>query len=75
MTSVKIELSSDEALVLHAWITRFNKRRSNDFEDQAEQRVLWNVESLLEESLVEPFLEEYDSLLAQARDRVRDSTT
>lgn len=72
MTSVRIELSVDEALVLHAWVSRFNKREDNEFEDQAEQRVLWDVESLLEESLTEPFLEDYDSLVARARDRVRD---
>lgn len=72
MTSVRIELSADEALVLHAWISRFNRREDNEFEDRAEQRVLWDVESVLEESLVEPFHEDYDSLLTAARDRVRD---
>jgi hypothetical protein len=72
VTSIRIELDADEALVLHAWISRMNKRDAIEFEDQAEQRVLWDVESLLEESLAEPFLEEYDSLLAAARDRVRD---
>jgi hypothetical protein len=72
MPSVRIELSLDAALVLHAWISRINKREDNEFEDQAEQRVLWDVEALLEESLAEPFLNEYDSLLARARDRIRD---
>ena len=42
---VSIELSGDEALVLFEWITRFNKREDAEFEDQAEQRVLWDIES------------------------------
>jgi type VI protein secretion system component VasK len=72
MTSVRIELSNDEAMVLHSWVARFNQREDNQFEDQAEQRVLWNLEALLEKSQADPFLEEYDSLVASARARVRD---
>ena len=44
------------------------------FEDQAERRVLWNVECELERVLVEPFLPDYDEWLRKARDAVRDST-
>ena len=69
---VQLDLSGDEALVLFEWITRFNKRQDAEFEDQAEQRVLWDVEALLEAALVEPFSGDYDQLLAEARERVRD---
>lgn len=70
---ITIELSGDEALVLFDWIKRFNEKESIDFEDQAEERVLWNLEALLEKSLVVPFTSEYTTLLMKARDRMRDS--
>lgn len=73
MTSVSIELTSDEAMVLHSWIAKFNRSEDSRFEDQAEQRVLWNLEALLEKSQTEPFVAEYDALVAGARDRIRDS--
>jgi hypothetical protein len=72
VTSVSIELSSDEAMVLHSWVARFNRSEDSQFEDQAEQRVLWDLEAVLEKSQIEPFAEEYDALLAGARERVRD---
>ncbi|OLF09729.1 hypothetical protein BLA60_18275 [Actinophytocola xinjiangensis] len=69
---VVVELDGDEALVLFDWISRINRRGAAEFEDQAEQRVLWDIECSLEKSLVEPFGEDYPALLAAARDRVRD---
>lgn len=69
---VRIDLSSDEALVLYDWVCRTNNRTDGLFQDQAEQRVLWDVEAMLERHLVEPFRDDYDALLAAARDRVRD---
>ena len=70
---VTVELTGDEALVLFEWIKRFNAQDHNDFEDQAEARVLWDIEAMLEKTLVEPFDPEYDRLLAAARATVRDS--
>lgn len=70
---VGIELSRDEALVLYEWVRRFNMREDVDFEDQAEERVLWDIEASLESALDEPFGDGYTDLLAVARDRVRDS--
>ncbi|GAB2570322.1 hypothetical protein [Kribbella endophytica] len=69
---VQIELTGDEALVLFEWVSRFNKREDVEYEDQAEQRVLWDVEATLEAALVEPFSSEYVQLLTAARARVRD---
>lgn len=70
----QLELSRDEALVLFDWITRFNNRdEETSFEDQAEQRVLWNLEAMLEQVLVEPFDSNYEAILAKARAKVRDS--
>ncbi|QQR89554.1 MAG: hypothetical protein IPJ88_15360 [Myxococcales bacterium] len=70
---VKLLLSQDEALVFFEWLSRFNKSNSATFEDQAEQRVLWDIESSLESSLSEPFDESYNDLLSKARNIVRDS--
>ncbi len=71
--NIDFGLSRDEALVLYEWISRFNKRDDVTFEDQAEQRVLWDIEASLEAILEEPFSNEYDALLAAARGRIRDS--
>jgi len=68
----RLELSREEALVFFEWLTRFNKSEDKSFEDQAEQRVLWDIEGMLESTLAEPFDPKYSDLLAQARARVRD---
>ena len=69
---VKIELTSDAALVLYDWLTRFNQRTDTDFADQAEERVLFDLESVLEKALVAPLQSDYPALLAQARSNMRD---
>lgn len=69
---VNIELTGDQALVLFEWIKRFNEQDQEDFEDQAEERVLWDVEAMLEKAMSEPFGGDYDGLLAKARKNVRD---
>ena len=70
---VVIELSQDEALVLFEWLSRFNESEAPSFEDQAEQRVLWDLEAMLESMLAEPFDPRYADILSAARARVRDS--
>jgi hypothetical protein len=69
---VLLELSRDEALVFFEWLARFNKGKDQQFADQAEQRVLWDLEAMLESELVEPLAPNYDELLTAARSRVRD---
>jgi hypothetical protein len=71
-TRVKLELTSDEALVLYDWLTRFNQRDDANFADQAEERVLYDLEAMLEKVLVAPLQSDYAELLAQARSKVRD---
>ena len=70
---VTLQLSPDEALVLFEWVSRFNKTRAPAFEDQAEERVLWDLEARLESALVAPFRKDYAETLADARARVRDA--
>ena len=69
---VKIELTSDEALVLYDWLTRFNQRADTNLADQAEERVLFDLEAMLEKALVAPLQSGYADLLVQARSHVRD---
>jgi hypothetical protein len=71
--AVAIQLSPDEALVLFDWLSRFNESGDGTFRDQAEQRVLWDMHGALESNLVAPLDPQYERLLAQARDRVRDA--
>ncbi len=71
--NVVFRLSASEALVLFDWLGRTSEQDAPvPFVDQAEQRVLWNLENLLEAILVSPLRVDYDELLAQARASVRD---
>ena len=69
---VVLELMPDQALVLFEWLARFNRQENGQFEDQAEQRVLFDLESMLERTLTAPLDPNYKRLLAMARDRIRD---
>lgn len=70
---IKLDLSIQEAVVLFDWISRFNKlENSNLIEDQAEERILWDIESSLETTLSEILVENYKALLKKARDQIRD---
>ncbi len=70
---IEINCSKDEALVLFDFLSRFNQAtNASFFEDQAEQRVLGNIETQLEKILVEPFEPDYINIIKQARNRIRD---
>jgi len=71
--TVTLSLSSDEALVLLEWLSRFNRSEDRRFDHPAEQRVLWDMESMLESRLVAPFDPNYRDLLAIAREKVSTS--
>jgi hypothetical protein len=69
---IEVCLSNHEALILFDWLVRFNASGGKKFEDQAEQRVLWDLESSLESKLAEVVSDEYAEQLALARSVVRD---
>lgn len=69
---VSFELSSDEAIVFFDWLARFNEKDDHIFEDQSEQRVLWDLEAGLEKNLSAIVSSDYESRLAAARSQVRD---
>ncbi len=70
---IAIELTNKEALVLFEFLRRSDDEGICSFADQAEQRVLWDVKAILEKQLVEILSPDYDRLLQEARDQVRDS--
>ena len=70
--TVSIELRSTEALVLFSWLSRFNENGDAAFEDQAEERALWNLEAALEKVLVTPLQGDFQAALGDAREDVRD---
>ena len=73
---LNIELTKDEAIVLFEFLGRFNEKEDDNlFEDQSEQRVLWNIECILEKELSEPFKKDYNDILKLARENVRDKET
>ena len=70
---VNIGLTNDEAIVLFEFLARFNESDDlNRFEDQSEQRVLWDIECILEKELSEPFRADYKEILKKSRETVRD---
>ena len=70
---VTIELTADEALVLFEWLARSSDADAPaPFVYQSEQRVLWNLEALMEKLLTAPFDPRYDELINESRSRVRD---
>lgn len=71
---VSVGLSRDQALVLFEWLARTGAGdQPAAFEDQAEQRALWDLEAALEKVLTEPFKSDYRERLEVARSRVRNS--
>ena len=70
-----VELSRAEALVLFEFLYRFSDKEQLAIADQAEERVLWNIHGSLEQTLVEPFMRNYDELLEEARGQVRDKNS
>lgn len=69
---VNIELTKEEAIVFFEFLGRFNDNDDSDrFEDQAEQRVLWDIECILEKELSEPFQADYQEIVKKAREVVR----
>ena len=71
--TVRLLLSANEAVVLFEWLHRVGDQEAAlGIEDQAEQRVLWDMSACLERLLVEPFDGNYHQLVADARAAVRD---
>lgn len=64
------------SLVLDAFLKRGQAAGDNygTIEDQAELRILWDLDAILESWLAAPLMPDYADRLALARAAVRDST-
>ena len=69
---VTLRLSKNEALVLFELVSRFSEKKKLSIEDQAEERVLWDICCSLEATLPQPLSADYAAVLAKARQLVRD---
>lgn len=70
---ILLQLNDDEALVLLNWLFRFNESGNDTFfEDQAEQRILWDMETVLEKVVSVTFDSNYQEILSKARQKIRD---
>ena len=72
MEKLSVELSQDEWLVFWDWLSRFNEESGYQFKDQAEQRVLWDIEAQIEKKSDNAFAENYIEALKSAYERIRD---
>jgi hypothetical protein len=70
---ITIRFSKEQALVLFEFLSRFNDTEHKEiFQDQSEQKVLWLIEGQLEKTLVEPFMPNYQEIVKEARNKMRD---
>ena len=79
---ISVTFSVAEAVVLFEFLSRSAEHQRSapseepprfEIVDQAEQRVLWNLEATFESILVEPLDPNWDEFLAEARRLVRES--
>lgn len=70
---VQLSLSRDEAIVVFEFLSRYTDTGKLVIEDQAEQRVLWDLCASLESELHEPISPDYEAHVERARAAVRDS--
>lgn len=71
--NLQITLTKSEALVFFEFLSRFNSiDRKELFEDQAEEKILWNIEGTLQKELSEPFRTDYLEIISKARNEIRD---
>ena len=67
-----VEFTEDETVVLLEWLFQFNQQNYN-FSDQAEQRVLFDLEAILESVSTAVISENYKTALSIAREKIRDT--
>ena len=71
---VSVSLDRELALVLFDWLARTSVAGwPVSFDDQAEQRALWDLESALESLLPEVLQDHYPERVDRARAQVRDN--
>ena len=69
---ISLTLSKDQALVLSDWLSGFLETNPNFPVKEAYQRVLYDLDALLEKSLDEIVSANYEELLSAAKSRIID---
>jgi hypothetical protein len=69
-TNLSLSLTRDEALVLLELLARGGDHEALQLEHHAERMVLWRLEGLLEQALVEVLRADYRTAVATARTNV-----
>ena len=72
ISDLQLTISHNEAIVLFEFLSRFSETDILGIKHPSEEKVLWRVLSTLEKSLVEPFSQNYDQILASARKSLID---
>ena len=68
---ITLKLTNDQALVFFDFLTRLNENTyCTIFQSEAEQKVIWNMQTQLEKTLAEPLMENYEELLKIARNHL-----
>lgn len=67
-----MEFSKEESIVFFSWLNYFNENSENMFQDQSEQRILWDLESSLEKIILDVFSDDYNDKLKKYRELIRD---
>ncbi|MBL7787104.1 MAG: hypothetical protein JNM36_14435 [Chitinophagales bacterium] len=71
--NIAIIFNEEEALVLLEWLHNFNQEEhSTLFQDQAEKRILFDIEAELEKVVSATFDNNYREILLKARQKIRD---
>lgn len=71
--SIVMKMSAEEALVLLEWLHKFNEvEHPALFEDQSEERILFDLEAELETAISDTFSSNYRESLLVARQKIRD---
>lgn len=72
-SNVCLTLTKEESIVLLDWLARFNSQdHATLFEDQAEQKILYDLEAVMEKVVDATFASDYIKRLQEARDKIRD---
>lgn len=72
--NVCISLSEEEAIVFFDWLVRFNESDKNEFHHKSEEKVLWDLEAVLEKSNPIILVDDYKTKLLAAREKIKDLT-
>ena len=70
MSDISLTLKHDEALILFEWLASLEEKALHNVCDEAEQKVLWQIEAQLESQLPDILMSDYAARVAAAKGRV-----